>query len=79
MKRNKKRLKSKHPSACFEHTRLGNLAVLEDYFNIKNKGQWGEELYQREQLRQGALIGDAPRSIIKRWLWNRKIRRFFLA
>jgi GT2 family glycosyltransferase len=79
MKRNKKRLKSKHPSASFEHTRLGNLAILEEYTNIKNKGQWGQELFQREQLRQGALIGDAPRSTIKRWLWNQKIRRFFLA
>ena len=79
MKRNKKRLKSKHPSASFEHTRIGNLAVLAEYKNIKDKGQWGPELFQREQLRQGALIGDAPRSTIKRWLWNRKIRWFFQA
>jgi len=79
IKRNKKRLKSKHPSASFEHTRIGNLAVLGEYKNIKDKGQWGPELFQREQLRQDALIGDAPRSTIKRWLWNRKIRWFFLA
>ena len=78
MKRNKKRLKSKHPSASFEHTRLGNLAVLQEYINIKNKGQWGQDLSQREQLRKGALIGDAPRGIFKKWLWNRKIRPYVL-
>jgi len=76
MKRNKKRLKSKHPSASFEHTRLGNLAVLEEYTNIKNKGQWGQELSQREQLRKGALVGDAPRSTFKKWLWYRKFRPY---
>jgi len=79
MKRNKKLLKSKHPSASFEHTRLGNLAVLKEYKNIKDKGQWIQELFQREQLRVGALHGDAPRSTLKKWLWKRKIRRFFLA
>ena len=78
MKRNKKRLKSKHPSASFEHTRLGNLAVLEEYSNIKKKGGWGEDLSRREQLRKGALIGDAPRSTFKKWLWNRKIRPYVL-
>jgi len=76
MKRNKKRLKSKHQSASFEHTRLGNLAVLEEYTNIKNKGQWGQELSQREQLRKGALVGDAPRSTFKKWLWYRKFRPY---
>jgi GT2 family glycosyltransferase len=58
IKRNKKLLQAKHPKARFEHTRLGNLAVLE----------------RRLEMRQGALDGDAPRSLIKRWLWKRKTR-----
>jgi GT2 family glycosyltransferase len=74
MKRNKKLLKSKHPHARFEHTRLGNLAVLQTYRSLRAAGHWTPALEARLALRQGALIGDAPRSFIKRWLWKRKIR-----
>jgi GT2 family glycosyltransferase len=74
MKRNKKRLKAKHPSASFEHTRLGNLSILEKYIEYRKMGQWNEDLSTREQLRIRALIDDAPRSPIKKWIWNNKIR-----
>lgn len=74
MKRNKKLLRAKHPDARFEHTRLGNLAVVRAYREITAAGQWSSELEARLRLRQGALLGDAPRSPIKRWLWLRKIR-----
>jgi hypothetical protein len=74
MKRNKNLLKTKHPLARFEHTRLGNLAVLETYRTLREAGHWTPALEARQALRQGALIGDAPRSFIKRWLWKRKIR-----
>lgn len=74
MKRNKKLLQAKHPDARFEHTRLGNLAVLRAYEALKQAGQWTPELDQRKQWRQGALLGDAPRSPLKKWLWQRKIR-----
>lgn len=73
MKRNKKLLQSKHPDARFEHTRLGNLAVLQTYKELKASGQWTPALETRWQLRIGALEGDAPRSILKRWLWKKKI------
>jgi GT2 family glycosyltransferase len=74
IKRNKKILKSKHPLARFEHTRLGNLAVIERQLEIKAAGRWTPELDNRYQLRIGALVGDAPKSLLKRWLWKRKVR-----
>jgi hypothetical protein len=75
MKRNKKLLQSKHPDAQFEHTRLGNLAVLLAYKELQALGQWSEALERRFQLRVGALKGDAPRSMLKRWLWKKKIAK----
>jgi GT2 family glycosyltransferase len=75
IKRNKKLLKSKHPDARFEHTRLGNLAVLQAYAALKLQGAWTAELQARAALRLGALEGDAPRSLIKRWLWRRRTRK----
>lgn len=75
IKRNKKLLKTKHPGARFEHTRVGNLAVLQAYLRIKALGQWTSALGVREQLRTGALQGDAPRSLLKRWLWLRKVNK----
>lgn len=74
MKRNKKLLQSKHPDARFEHTRLGNLAVLREYQRLREQGRWTSGLEARLQLRQEALVGDAPRSLIKRWLWKRGVR-----
>lgn len=74
IKRNKKLLKSKHPDARFEHTRLGNLAVLQAYQRLREEGRWTPGLQARWQLRHGALAGDAPRSLIKRWLWKRRIK-----
>jgi GT2 family glycosyltransferase len=76
MKRNKKLLKAKHPHARFEHTRLGNLAILQRYQKLKSEGRWSPALQVRYDLRVGALTGDAPRSMLKRWLWNQRISRF---
>lgn len=73
IKRNKKLLQSKHPDARFEHTRLGNLAVLQAYQELYAQDRWSPELKARLQLRFGALLGDAPRSLIKKWLWKWKI------
>jgi GT2 family glycosyltransferase len=71
--RNKKLLKSKHAHARFEHTRLGNLAVLREYERLLFTEDWTQNLRARTVLRIDALKGDEPRSLIKRWLWNRKI------
>jgi GT2 family glycosyltransferase len=73
IKRNKKLLKCKHPDAHFEHTRLGNLAVLQAYQALKTNGLWTPELQERLWLRLDALQGDAPRSFLKRWWWRRRI------
>lgn len=78
IKRNKKLLQSKHPDARFEHTRLGNLAVLQAYQALRGQGRWTPELKAREELRLGALEGDAPRSLLKKWLWRRKIARLLM-
>lgn len=79
MKRNKKLLRSKHPDARFEHVRLGNFAVLCAYQDLKAAGNWTPELERRWQLRIGALEADAPRSLLKKWIWKKKIKRFLAA
>lgn len=75
MKRNKQLLKAKHPEARFEHTRLGNIEILQAYGRLKSAGKWSPELERRRQLRIGALEGDAPRSFLKKWLWKKRINR----
>jgi GT2 family glycosyltransferase len=75
IKRNKKLLQSKHPDARFEHTRLGNLVVLQEYQAIKARGEWTPDLQQRLVLRLDALMGNAPRSFLKRWLWKKKVSK----
>lgn len=79
IKRNKKLLKSKHPHARFEHTRLGNLAVMQRYKELKDAGQWSSPLQLRLSMRLGALLDDAPRSWLKRWLWQRRVMPFLKA
>lgn len=74
IKKNKKLLQNKHPNARFEHTRLGNLAVLETYAILKQQKKWSDALAMRKMLRVDALIADAPKSFVKRWLWMRKIK-----
>ncbi len=75
IKENKKLLQMKHPDARFEHTRLGNFVAIDSQFKIKRKNQWTLELNERYLLRVNALKQDAPKSLIKRFLWNRKINR----
>lgn len=75
MKRNKKLLRGKHPDARFEHVRLGNLAILLAYEELKQSGNWTPELEYRRVLRHSALLDDVPRSPFKKWLWKRNIRR----
>ena len=73
MKHNKKLLRAKHPEVRFEHTRLGNLAVMREYQILKSARHWAEPLEVRWALRAGALEGDAPRRWWKRWAWRRQI------
>jgi GT2 family glycosyltransferase len=76
MKRNKKLLLGKHPDARFEHTRLGNLAILTACQELKSLNKWSPALEIRWQLRIAALESDAPRSFFKRWLWQKKTKQF---
>ena len=76
MKQNKKLLQAKHPDARFEHTRLGNLAVMQEYQSLKSCGHWSPALEVRRGLRVDALEGDAPRRWWKRWVWRRNISQF---
>lgn len=74
IKKNKKLLQAKHPQARFEHTRIGNLEVLERYQQIRRAGAWSEALELRLGLRKAALLEDSPRSFFKRWFWRRRLK-----
>lgn len=76
IKTNKRLLLAKHPEALFEHARLGNLAVMKSYQRLKAAGRWSSNLEARWLLRYDALAEDAPRSLLKRWFWKRKIADF---
>lgn len=75
IKCNKKIFMSRHPGAKLLHKRDGNLAALEAYAELQQSGQWNEGLSIRLRYRIDALLADLPRSPIKKWLWNRKIRK----
>jgi GT2 family glycosyltransferase len=74
IKVNKKLLHKKHPDAKFEHTRLGNLSVMKAYKKMRDDGVWSVELSFRQDLRSSALTEDGPRSILKRYIWSKKIK-----
>jgi GT2 family glycosyltransferase len=77
IRKNKNLLQSKHPDAKFEHTRLGNLAVLKAYALLETTGQWTPDLEARKNLRLDALKDDSPRSFFKRMLWRWKTAGLF--
>jgi GT2 family glycosyltransferase len=77
MKHNKKLLQAKHKDAQFDHTRLGNLQVMQEYQRLKLAGKWTEQLEQRWILRIRALAGDTPRRWWKSWMWRKRIAGFF--
>ena len=76
IKLNKKLLLSKHPDVKFEHTRLENFRVLQTYqAKKKAEGTMTKEFQERWLLRVGALRGDAPRSLLKRFWWLWRVRK----
>lgn len=75
IKRNKKIFIQRHPGAVLHHKREGNLAALEEYAILRQQGKWNEGLGIRAKLRVEALLTDLPRSPIKKWLWQRKVRK----
>ncbi len=75
IKRNKKIFIQRYPHALLHHKRQCNLDALEEYVMLRKKGVWNEGLAMRTKLRIEALLTDLPRSPIKKWLWQRKIKK----
>jgi hypothetical protein len=44
------------------------------YKKMRNDGVWSSELSFRQDLRSSALTEDGPRSILKRFIWSKKIK-----
>ena len=76
IKRNKKIFLNRHPHAILHHKRQCNLAALEEYAKLRQEGTWNEGFVIRAKLRIEALKTDPPRSPLKRWLWQRKVKKF---
>lgn len=72
MRRNKKLFLRKHPGTQFEHTREGNFEVLLRYVNLKKEGAWSGAFEYRLPFRLAALHNDLPKSMLKRWWWQRR-------
>lgn len=75
IKRNKKIFLRRHPEAILYHQREGNLQALQAYATLRQDGTWNEGLAIRAKLRIEALLTDLPRSPIKKWFWQRKVRK----
>ena len=74
IKRNKKIFLKRHPSAILYHQREGNLQALQEFMQLNDIGVWNEGLALRLKLRTTELLQNQPRSLLKKWLWRRKIR-----
>ena len=75
VRRNKKIFRLRHPHATLFHKRQDNLSALEEYFKLYQNGVWNEGLTLRTKLRTQALKDDLPRSLLKRWFWQRKVNK----
>lgn len=73
IKRNKKIFLKRYPDATLYHQREGNLQVIEEYLRLRNGSFWNESLELRLKHRLSALLQNQPRSLLKKWLWHRKI------
>jgi GT2 family glycosyltransferase len=79
LKNNKKLIQKKHPDARFEHTRLGNLAILQTYLQLQQSNMWTPALAKRLDLRLSAVFSDSPRSFFRRWRWVHKSKAIVAA
>lgn len=74
MKRNKKRMISKHGSQiAFLHLRDGNLAILAQYAEMQNSGK--ELPAYRIQRRFDFAIKNQPRSWFKKWRYQNRVQK----
>lgn len=74
IKRNKKIFLQRHPRAKLPHQRECNLDALNEFLKLHESGHWNEGLVLRARLRLQALQENPPRSPLKKWLWQRKVR-----
>ena len=74
IKRNKKIFLKRHPAAILFHQREGNLHALQEFMRLRDCGVWNPGLALRAKLRVAELLQNQPRSLLKKWLWRRKIR-----
>ena len=74
MRQNKKLFLRKHPGTRFEHTREGNLKVLNEYMRLPGSKVGSESFQTRLELRKAGLLEDVPKGLLKRWLWWIKIK-----
>lgn len=75
IKRNKKIFMQRHPHAILYHQRETNLLALEEFDKLRQQGKWNEGLALRARMRLDALLTQLPRSPIKKWLWQRKVKK----
>ncbi len=74
MKRNKKRMISKHGSqVSFLHLRDGNLAILKQYSELKNSGARISDY--RIQIRFEFALKNQPRSFFKKWRYLNRVKK----
>ena len=73
IKRNKKIFLKRHPYATLYHQREGNLQAIEAFSELYKSKQWNQGLTIRLNMRMNALSSQRPRSLLKRWIWQRKI------
>ena len=74
IKRNKKIFLKRHPDAILYHQREGNLQAIDEYLQLRKATCWNDGLELRLKHRLSALQQNQPRSLLKKWLWRRKIR-----
>ncbi len=74
IKRNKKIFLKRHPAAILYHQREGNLQALQELLRLNDIGGYNEGMAFRLKLRISELMQNQPRSLLKKWLWRRKIR-----
>lgn len=75
MRHNKKLFLRKHPGTKFEHTREGNLQVLNEYLRQPSVKIASEAFQRRLAFRLAGLREDLPKSLLKRWWWKRRVAR----
>jgi GT2 family glycosyltransferase len=76
IKKNKKHFVQQFPHAELRHRRLDHFKTMEWYLQPQDSKPMQSLVRQLVQLRLESLVIDLPKSLIKKWLWQRRIRSF---